>query len=372
MAHQVFISYASSDREQALRICAELESGNVPCWIAPRNVPPDTQNWAQEIADGLMAAALVLLVFSAHTNDSDEVATELALAREQRKRLLFVRLEDVAVGRRLMYYLAGKQRIDAPGGDVTRLQLARRVHDLMEGRASDFVIQQERAKSKWLSNVWWIGIAALTAIGALLVVVSRVYFSPDTRGPDGPTPATTAKGDGSLPPNPVPSPTISAPPAPTNEGVANPVPDAGSWKDPERRPKPDAGTAKPDAGKTPTSGDKELPAPRSIAAGSLFSTGKATLRPEGDLLLAQFADSLAGKDYGSVVVQVHSDNVGSSDANLQLSAARADAIRQYLVGRGISAGKIVASGMGATNPVADNATEEGRARNRRVVLSAKP
>ena len=67
-------------------------------------------------------------------------------------------------------------------------------------------------------------------------------------------------------------------------------------------------------------------------------------------------------------IEGHTDNVGDKAANLKLSTARAAAVAAWLTGKGIDAVRLTTSGLGDTQPVADNTTEEGRARNRRVVL----
>jgi OOP family OmpA-OmpF porin len=62
----------------------------------------------------------------------------------------------------------------------------------------------------------------------------------------------------------------------------------------------------------------------------------------------------------------HTDDVGLREANMQLSAARAEAVKAYLVGKGISASDLMTSGAGPDRPVTNNATPEGRAKNRRI------
>jgi outer membrane protein OmpA-like peptidoglycan-associated protein len=67
-------------------------------------------------------------------------------------------------------------------------------------------------------------------------------------------------------------------------------------------------------------------------------------------------------------VEGHTDSIGSDDYNQQLSEARAEAVRQYLIQQGIAAPQITARGMGKTEPIATNDTPEGRQQNRRVEL----
>jgi OOP family OmpA-OmpF porin len=102
--------------------------------------------------------------------------------------------------------------------------------------------------------------------------------------------------------------------------------------------------------------------------GILFDTGKADIRAESAPLLAEIV-TLLQQDRGlRLLVEGHTDNVGSAAGNLALSRRRAQAVVRWLVDRGIAAERLQAEGRGDTRPVADNRTEAGRAQNRRVVL----
>lgn len=99
-----------------------------------------------------------------------------------------------------------------------------------------------------------------------------------------------------------------------------------------------------------------------------FDTGKATIRPESAKILDDAAGALKVANDLRVEVGGHTDNVGAADANLKLSQQRAQAVMAALVERGIEAKRMTAKGYGQTAPVADNRTEDGRAKNRRVEL----
>jgi outer membrane protein OmpA-like peptidoglycan-associated protein len=101
----------------------------------------------------------------------------------------------------------------------------------------------------------------------------------------------------------------------------------------------------------------------------LFVTGKSELLPAAQDQLDQVAKAL--KDQGDLkpmVVEGYTDSVGSDQSNLKLSKDRADAVRNYLVSKGIPSDKISAVGKGKANPVASNDTPDGRANNRRVEI----
>ncbi|MFI5131447.1 MAG: OmpA family protein [Chitinophagales bacterium] len=97
-----------------------------------------------------------------------------------------------------------------------------------------------------------------------------------------------------------------------------------------------------------------------------FDFGKATLRADSFAELEELVGYLKHKEDIKVEIAGHTDDVGSAADNLKLSQQRADAIRAYLIKKGIKPGRVTAKGYGATNPVADNDTDEGRQLNRRT------
>jgi len=101
----------------------------------------------------------------------------------------------------------------------------------------------------------------------------------------------------------------------------------------------------------------------------LFVTGKSELLPAAQDQLGQVAKAL--QDQGEIkpiVVEGYTDSVGSESANMALSQARAEAVRSYLVSKGLPSDKVSAVGKGKSNPVAGNDTADGRANNRRVEI----
>ncbi|MFA9218735.1 MAG: OmpA family protein [Sphingomonadaceae bacterium] len=97
-----------------------------------------------------------------------------------------------------------------------------------------------------------------------------------------------------------------------------------------------------------------------------FDSGKATLTAAGQAILDEMVGALQRVKDKKVEVIGHTDNLGLRDSNLALSQARAEAVRSYLTAHGIGAGMISVSGQGPDRPVADNASPDGRARNRRI------
>ena len=102
-----------------------------------------------------------------------------------------------------------------------------------------------------------------------------------------------------------------------------------------------------------------------------FDTGKTTIKPDSEQLIDQVAGALKGAPALKLEVAGHTDNVGTPEANQKLSEGRAKAVLDALVTRGVAATRLTARGYGQSSPVADNRTEEGRAKNRRVELVKK-
>ena len=100
-----------------------------------------------------------------------------------------------------------------------------------------------------------------------------------------------------------------------------------------------------------------------------FDIGKPTLRQESYTQLDEIAEYMKWKDTDKFEIGGHTDNVGSETDNLKLSQQRADAVRNYLLKKGIPSGRISAKGYGASKPVADNNTDAGRQQNRRTEVA---
>lgn len=105
--------------------------------------------------------------------------------------------------------------------------------------------------------------------------------------------------------------------------------------------------------------------------GILFDTGKDAIKPESEALLAEIVTLLRDNAALQLSVEGHTDNVGNAKANQALSQKRAESVKKFLVGKGIDGKRLGTKGQGDSKPVADNRTEAGRAKNRRVELVKK-
>lgn len=109
-----------------------------------------------------------------------------------------------------------------------------------------------------------------------------------------------------------------------------------------------------------------------LSGGVLFESAKWLLLPTAQTKLNEVAEALTKQDKDStIVVEGHTDSQGAAQMNQDLSQKRAEAVRTYLVSRGIAADRITATGFGPSRSIADNASPEGRANNRRVEIVVK-
>jgi OOP family OmpA-OmpF porin len=157
------------------------------------------------------------------------------------------------------------------------------------------------------------------------------------------TPATAAKGcDGALvpPPPPAPAPVAVAPAPPPPAAAPRPAP----------APQPPAATKV------------------TYAADAFFDFDKSVLKPEGRAKLDDLVGKVKGINLEVIIAVGHTDSVGTDAYNQRLSVRRAEAVKAYLVSKGIEKNRVYTEGKGEKQPVADNKTAEGRAKNRRVEI----
>jgi OOP family OmpA-OmpF porin len=118
----------------------------------------------------------------------------------------------------------------------------------------------------------------------------------------------------------------------------------------------------------------EAPKPKPVAekvtfaADVLFDFDKSVVKPEGKAKLDDLANKVKGINLEVVIAIGHADSIGSDAYNQKLSVRRAESVKAYLVSKGIEPNRIYTEGKGEKQPVADNKTREGRAKNRRVEI----
>ena len=162
------------------------------------------------------------------------------------------------------------------------------------------------------------------------------------------TPATAKAGcDGALTPPPPAAPPAPAP-APAPEPAPAPAPVAP--------PPPVVVPAAPVSEKITYQSD------------ALYDVGKSVLKPDAKSKLDDLVSKTAGLNLEVIIAVGHTDSDGSDAYNQKLSVARADSVKNYLVSKGIEANRVYTEGKGEKQPVADNKTKEGKAKNRRVEI----
>jgi OOP family OmpA-OmpF porin len=139
-------------------------------------------------------------------------------------------------------------------------------------------------------------------------------------------------------------------PAPAPAPVPAPAP---STPAPAPKPAPEAAKPKPVAEKI------------TFAADVLFDFDKSVIKPDGKSKLDDLANKMKGINLEVVIAIGHADSIGSDAYNQALSVRRAEAVKAYFVSKGIEGNRVYTEGKGEKQPVADNKTAEGRAKNRR-------
>ena len=170
------------------------------------------------------------------------------------------------------------------------------------------------------------------------------------------TPATAAKGcDGAIVPIPAPAAAPAPAPAPARAAVPAPARAAAPAPAPVARP---AAPAAPAVAATKVT----------YASDAFFDFNKSALKAEGRAKLDDLVGKIKGISLEVIIAVGHTDSVGSDAYNQKLSVKRAESVKAYLVTKGIEKNRVYTEGKGEKQPVADNKTAEGRAKNRRVEI----
>jgi OOP family OmpA-OmpF porin len=152
------------------------------------------------------------------------------------------------------------------------------------------------------------------------------------------TPATAAPGcDGAIVPAPAPAPAPAAAAAPVARAAPAPAPAVVATK-------------------------------VTYAADAFFDFDKSVIKPEGKAKLDDLVGKIKDINLEVIIAVGHTDSVGSDSYNQKLSVRRSEAVKAYLVSKGIEKNRVYTEGKGEKQPVADNKTAEGRAKNRRVEI----
>ena len=139
MPFEAFISYAKPDETAARAACDALEAAGIRCWIAPRDIVPGLE-WSAAIVRAIDRCAIMILVFSSHANQSQQVRREVERAADRGLAIVPLRIEDVLPADALAYFLGSVHWLDAlaPSRDLApRVQAARSLLETQPGGGAD-------------------------------------------------------------------------------------------------------------------------------------------------------------------------------------------------------------------------------------------
>ena len=154
--------------------------------------------------------------------------------------------------------------------------------------------------------------------------------------------------------------------ATTEEPKPAPKPQPVPTPAPKPEPKPAPPPSKPEA--KPEAKPKPVAEKVTFAADVLFDFDKAVIKPEGRSKLDDLASKVKGVNLEVVIAIGHADSIGSDEYNQRLSLRRSDAVKAYMVSKGIEANRVYTEGKGEKQPIASNKTADGRAKNRRTEI----
>ena len=135
---------------------------------------------------------------------------------------------------------------------------------------------------------------------------------------------------------------------------------------PAPAPAPAAAAPAPAPAKAPAPAPAVAAQKVTYAADAFFDFDKSVLKPEGRAKLDDLVSKIQGINLEVIIAVGHTDSIGSDAYNQRLSVRRAEAVKAYLVSKGIERNRVYTEGKGEKQPVADNRTAQGRAKNRRV------
>ncbi|UDF34475.1 UNVERIFIED_ORG: OmpA family protein [Shinella sp. XGS7] len=141
------------------------------------------------------------------------------------------------------------------------------------------------------------------------------------------------------------------------------------------KPAPKVEAPKPAPAPAPVPAPKPAPVPPApvsekvtFAADTFFDFDKAVLKPEAKAKLDDLVSKTSGINLEVIIAVGHTDSVGTDEYNQKLSVRRSEAVKAYLTSKGVEKNRVYTEGKGEKQPVADNKTAEGRAKNRRVEI----
>jgi hypothetical protein len=198
MTAVVFISHSSQDRRIALRVSEALERLGLGCWLASRDIGPG-DNFQEAIVRAIRTVRVMVLVFTGHANNSDEIKKEIALASQNHLAVIPLRAEDVVPSDAFLYELSTRQWVDAfDDWDRAMRRLADQIADMADRQpVAPPPVPGRGGRRQRLA----IGLAGAAAM-ALLVAAGLVHWF----GKGAPAPAASPTAPAAAAPAPAPAP----------------------------------------------------------------------------------------------------------------------------------------------------------------------
>ncbi len=257
MSAPIFISYSSKDRDIAETICQALEARGLECWIAGRDVFPG-ENFQESIVRALRSARVMLLVFTANANNSDEIKKELVLAGRHQVTVMPVRVEDVVPNDAFAYEFATRQwsdlfkdwerEIELLSTRIGQVLDTAKAHQAGPGDAEASAPSRRRIIAKPPSRqplIWGAALVAVLVIAGGVVVYTRSSAPKPPAAPSAASPVATQTpatqtpaaapappaqtAAQTPPPAPAPAPQAATPPA-APPPPPQPSPDDAAWQ----------------------------------------------------------------------------------------------------------------------------------------------
>jgi TIR domain-containing protein len=172
---KVFISYASRDASIAQELCAGLESADIPCWIAPRDVRPG-EPYAAAIVQAINSCRTLVLILSKNSIDSPHVVREVERACSKRRPVLSIRMDAADLPAELEYFVSSNHWLDASGGPVKRI-LPALIESVRGQDASGTPREKLAAASVNKPSLRWRKPALVAALAVLAIVAQPLWGS---------------------------------------------------------------------------------------------------------------------------------------------------------------------------------------------------
>ena len=181
-ARQVFVSYATADRKEALSVCKAVERRGTKCWISCRDVKPG-ENYQEAIVRAIRDARAMVLVFSEAANNSDEIKKELSLASKYKLPVLALRIEDAEPSDAFAYELSTRQWIDAfHGWDKSIDSIVSRIKQISDAEPVATTAAAQPPRRTTFASRRPIWIAAVAGLLVLVMAGASWWLRPHARG----------------------------------------------------------------------------------------------------------------------------------------------------------------------------------------------